>query len=609
MDNPFTKNGIVPNIKSSSNVTIWFTVIIIICVLILFGLVFYAIFKPSVVKVSQPNPTFDSITVTGDGTFGNIIIGGAGKTIRGIEVKSILKSDPLQLFTVNGDSVFNGDVFANNYYVQQNGGAIGTVYDSVYNPVPAGDIGPTGAQGLQGLQGVQGIPGLATNTGATGSQGIQGVQGIQGLKGDQGIQGIPGLATNTGATGPSGGLIIPGSTYGNYLYWNGVDWTVGMGNITIGDSAGEVSQGDSSIALGYHAGQTNQGGDSIALGDGAGQNNQGPNSIALGPAAGQNNQGDQSIALGPAAGNSNQGDNSIAIGNGAGQNYQGDDSIAMGYLAGYTGQGINSVALGYLAGQNYQGNDSFALGFRAGNTNQGDASIALGDGAGQNNQGPNSIALGPAAGNSNQGNESISIGNTAGQTNQGNNSIAIGNQAGVTNQAAQSIILNALGEPLNASTDGFFVAPIRNDDTQTTQLAYNPTTNEIVYKNSALSAMSAPIPTLMKFFSMGYYNKTNTEIIDEDVDDGTDTYDASEYVVNVVGFQNKGSASISGVQVMTYIDTLTNKWKLFMKSVNGTTIDNASVNLLAIPTSMVTTVGTPLLPSDPSISVNVVTVA
>lgn len=197
--------------NKSSTINIWFTVVIIVCVLVLFGLVFYAIFKPALVKVSEPNPTFDSISVLGYGYFSQgVTIGGVDPFIksskggnlssRAYQMKSLLTNDPLQLFSVNLDTEFTKDVnvtgnlTSNNVYVQQGSGPVGTVYDTVYNPLPT-NFGSTGPQGATGTQGA---------TGSAGPQGIQGATGEKGATGDQGLQGIPGSSTNTGATGPKG---------------------------------------------------------------------------------------------------------------------------------------------------------------------------------------------------------------------------------------------------------------------------------------------------------------------------------------------------------------------------------------------------------------------
>ena len=110
---------------------------------------------------------------------------------------------------------------------------------------------------------------------------------------------------------------------------------------------------------------------------------------------------------------------------------------------------IYKVALGYLAG-----------------TGQPDRSIAIGSNAAQNSQAAEATAIGFAAG----------------QFNQGLNAVALGSAAGNNNQAANSIVINAGGSanPLNASTEGFFVAPVRNI-TSSDFVYYNSTTKEISY--------------------------------------------------------------------------------------------------------------------------------
>lgn len=208
MDQISPKNINIGN--KSNNINIWFTVVIIVCILVLFGLVFYAIFKPSLVKVSEPNPTFDSISVLGYGYFNQgVTIGGVDPFVkstkgnlskRANQMKSLLVNDPLQLFSVNLDTEFTkdvnitGDLTSNNVYIQQGAGPVGTVYDTVYNPLPTiiGDTGPQGSTGPRGYTGPQGNDGSASNTGATGPQGNTGPQGIQGVTGPQGIKGDTG---------------------------------------------------------------------------------------------------------------------------------------------------------------------------------------------------------------------------------------------------------------------------------------------------------------------------------------------------------------------------------------------------------------------------------
>lgn len=63
--------------------------------------------------------------------------------------------------------------------------------------------------------------------------------------------------------------------------------------------------------------------------------------------------------------------------------------------------------------------------------------------------------------NTNTAGNSIAIGSQAGQYNQAQNAIAIGTKAAPRNQATNSIALNATGQQLNASTAGFYVAPIQ----------------------------------------------------------------------------------------------------------------------------------------------------
>jgi hypothetical protein len=113
MDQLYLKNP--TQSKKSSNVNIWFTVIIIVCVLVLFGLVFYAIFKPSLVSQS---PSFNNITVKGAAYFEDgVAIGGVNPFVskkfsssKSKQIKSILTTDPLELFSVNFDSRFTENV-------------------------------------------------------------------------------------------------------------------------------------------------------------------------------------------------------------------------------------------------------------------------------------------------------------------------------------------------------------------------------------------------------------------------------------------------------------------------------------------------------------------
>jgi hypothetical protein len=91
-----------------------------------------------------------------------------------------------------------------------------------------------------------------------------------------------------------------------------------------------------------------------------------------------------------------------------------------------------------------------------------------------------SVKLGYNAGYTGQSNNAIAIGNGAGSNGQGANSIAIGANAGHTTQAASSIVISAMGDALNATTEGFFVGPVRTLFTSYDYaLGYNSTSKEV----------------------------------------------------------------------------------------------------------------------------------
>jgi hypothetical protein len=132
------------------------------------------------------------------------------------------------------------------------------------------------------------------------------------------------------------------------------------------------------------------------------------------------------------------------------------------------------------------GSENITLGANAGLTQQGENAIAVGKEAGETNQGGTAIAIGYLAGTSGQGEFAVAIGYQAGLTAQGRNCIAIGAYAGTSGQADHSIILNATGGPLQADASGFYVAPLRNleSDNNSFYLFYNNSTNEIFYDPS-----------------------------------------------------------------------------------------------------------------------------
>ena len=77
-----------------------------------------------------------------------------------------------------------------------------------------------------------------------------------------------------------------------------------------------------------------------------------------------------------------------------------------------------------------------------------------------------------------QGKHSISIGSNIEGTSQGESAINIGAFIGTTSN--NSIVINALEELLNATTQGLFIKPIRQDAIQFI-LSYNPSSGEVTY--------------------------------------------------------------------------------------------------------------------------------
>jgi hypothetical protein len=270
--------------------------------------------------------------------------------------------------------------------------------------------------------------------------------GIAGDIGPIGPIGYTGATGNRGATGPTGNGITGARGATGAKGDTGAPFSLAIDPIPIGIGAGgggETStQSRHSIAIGYNAGFTLQGGGFGSEGDGGG---------------------------GPG----------IAIGTNAGYSNQYPDSVAIGSNAGKTTQG------GILGGDD--GGPSIAIGKNAGYSLQKGSCVAIGNNAGYNSQYPSSIAIGENAGYAAQKSFAIAIGESAGYSNQGSNAIAIGNSAGTTSQPTQSIVLNATGSTLNGDQiNAFFVKPIRADNTQTTALAYNSGSGEIVTSTGTL---------------------------------------------------------------------------------------------------------------------------
>lgn len=148
--------------------------------------------------------------------------------------------------------------------------------------------------------------------------------------------------------------------------------------------------------------------------------------------------------------------------------------------------GPTEIALGQDAGGS-QGTYAIALGANAGFSGQGLGAVSIGVFAGNSTQGTGAVAIGGAAGQLAQGDCAVALGQTAGAFNQGVEALALGSQAGVNSQASCSIVINASGAPLDNTVSGTTViAPVRNAGSSGLpagffQVAYNPTTGELVY--------------------------------------------------------------------------------------------------------------------------------
>ncbi|KNC87813.1 hypothetical protein SARC_00070 [Sphaeroforma arctica JP610] len=233
----------------------------------------------------------------------------------------------------------------------------------------------------------------------------------------------------------------------------------------------------------------------VGISSGAGETNQGPGAVAVGNDAGNADQGKETLAVGNNTGSDDQGANSVAVGNGAASTSQGGAAVAIGHESGMANQGDVAVAVGTGAGKSGQSASAVAIGNESGMANQGDVAVAVGTGAGKSGQSASAVAIGEMAGQTNQGAKVVAIGTDAGKTNQGSCAVAIGKKAGELDQADNSIILNATGVAVNASTSGFFVDPIRNENRTDKVLYYNTTLKEIVYGIPVAAAEpSEPVP-------------------------------------------------------------------------------------------------------------------
>ena len=257
------------------------------------------------------------------------------------------------------------------------------------------------------------------------------------------------------------------------------------------------NNGPIGITLGKFAGQGGQGLAAIAIGEDTGGYGQGASAVSVGQYSGSVGQGAYSVAVGPFSGQANQGYGAVGIGYGAGQTTQGTNAIAIGESAARNWQGTSAIAIGTNAGQGY--------GATANYTSAGSSGTTLRVAVTQGTIKPGSLVYG--TGFSTQtvitvvsstevtlsaAPDSTPSGQLTFLPAQGANSIALGAYAGEGNTNAQSpntIILNATGTGVDgvaSQPNRFYVKPVRNGGSSGLpagfyQMAYNPTTGEIVY--------------------------------------------------------------------------------------------------------------------------------
>ena len=207
---------------------------------------------------------------------------------------------------------------------------------------------------------------------------------------------------------------------------------------------------------------------------------------------------------------------SIAIGYSGGFFGQQNGAVAIGFRAGNINQQTSAVAIGDGAGQTNQGTQAVAIGQQAGLDTQGINGIAIGLSSGQTSQQTGGIAIGASAGYTTQQPYAIAIGQNSGFSNQGTCAIAIGLAAGYTNQSQNSIVLNANGTPLDAPNSGLYIAPVRNDVGNVSNIAfYNTSTYEVTYANTVNLAgnITATGVTATVFAQLPVYTTANLIVI------------------------------------------------------------------------------------------------
>lgn len=392
-------------------------------------------------------------------------------TLTGVNDAITISSPAISLLVYNLTTT-NGLV-AGYYY---NGGtAAAPVWTRIATGViTVGPIGPAGPIGLQGIAGV---------AGAKGDQGDQGIPGIQGPIGLIGLQGVPGAA---GANGPAGADGLPGTTTATGL--TGIlpvaNGGTGLATLTakgvlLGNGTGAVL----AVAPGTTGNVLVSDGTTWTSGPAVGGGPAGPTG-PTGPVGIQGTTGPVG-ATGPTGPTGIQGiTGAVGLTGPTGPTGALGFTGPTGPIGPYGYQGITGPT-----GPTGPAGASLLSGANSGETINwsgsawritGTSGLALGNGAGASSQGVYAVALGALSAQNSQGSRAVAIGYGAGNNNQGFNAIAIGNLAAPSNQSPGSIVLNASGGPLETSTNGLYIKPIRQvTDGNSPSLVYNVVTSEI----------------------------------------------------------------------------------------------------------------------------------
>ena len=429
--------------------------------------------------------------------------------------------------------------------------------------------------------------------------GLGGAQGIQGYAGSQGANGSTGTSITVKSSVASYSFLpipgVKGDLYlvrdqGDLYYYNGSSY-VDAGHI-VGSQGYTGSAGTNgytgSVGIGYVG------------------------------SAGSYDQALYTTSSVTFAGLTLNNDN-VILGNGSGLNPQ-TNTIAIGHQASFGGaQGDNTIAIGYQSGAN-QNAYAVAIGYQAGNDNQGANAVAIGRNAGQYQQGQYAIAIGTYDGSSEnagagQGEYSIAIGAAAGEFNQGSNAVAIGLGAGRDQQTPNSIILNASGVPFNDSgNSGFYVNPVRSDNSPTDIIYFNSTTGELTY--GAANPANPFDQVLYTTSSVTFDSVTATNIIQAsqfrasngasyttgysfytETDQSTGVYSEVEGQVSIYGYENPiatfNTSTIQLYQPLKFPDN-TIQTSAFSGNLNGGVVTyNTTTHELIVNDTQITTVNLP----------------